>query len=483
MADKKFFKVIDGPISIRKDPDGDRLADRLGQGTEIEITVDPVQKNGYTWVQHSKGWSAVQNDGGDEVFMLDISNRDPNAPRLFRVWAQGISIRSDPNGARKPEKLSRGKELSVDPKSRTEAGGYVWWKHAAGWSAECSVNGKEIFMKEVFDVPASTPLDPAKRATLPETWKGKINLQTAQSTKVRNKPTTDSRVMLIVTLKRGKIIQVDMDTVTEADGYYWVRHDLGWSPVMSLDGKTIFLAEPGTIPGLIYIGPDGPKPEELPGYRSLITRLPVSLNDTGWFQYFGNNMWAFLHGKQYGYDRYSQSLHGGLDFGNSARSGVHIYAGIEGEFIKTEYPSPNNTRVLIKSGDYTFIYQHITSVQLLLPGQKVTADTQVASIEHHTINNGWDHLHFEIRYMEDWIINPLLLMTEELYNQVIARFNPEKANLDYGKTPSSLNFFYKSPEYSKWYTPLEQPMIKLNGPCVGPRFDKPEGQQGVYDHE
>lgn len=472
MADIKRYKVIDGPISIRKDPDGDRLADRLGQGIELEIAIEPVEKNGYVWVQHTKGWSALRNTSGDEVFMLDISDRDPNAPRFFKVWAQSISIRSQPNGARSPQKLYRGTEVKVDPTSRTEAGGYIWWRHEAGWSAECSVNGKEIFMKEVFATPASVPLDPDKKAKLPEHLKGKVHLQVAQSTKVRAKPSADPRGTIIINMKRGKLVEVDMDTVTEADGYYWVKHELGWSAIMGVDGKNIFLAEPGQIPGLVSIGPNGPKPEELPGYKSMITRMPVNLTDIQWFQYFGNNMWAYLHGKAYGYDRYSQGMHGGLDFGNSLRAGIPVYAGIEGEYVKTEYPSRNNTRILIRSGDYLFIYQHITSVRLFLPGQKVTPDMQIAAIEHHSIDNGWDHLHFEIRYMDEWIINPLLLMTDELVEQLTNRFNPEKLNFDYKKTESTLNFFYKSPKWTRWTTPLDQPMIKLNAPPIGPRFQQ-----------
>lgn len=37
--------------------------------------------------------------------------------------------------------------IEVDPDSRTEADGYVWWKHSAGWSAEKSLDGKLVFLQ------------------------------------------------------------------------------------------------------------------------------------------------------------------------------------------------------------------------------------------------------------------------------------------------------------------------------------------------
>lgn len=469
MSDVKQYKVIDGPVGIRAEPDGAATGARLGQGEEVGVISEPVEKGAYVWVQHDKGWSAAQNTDGDQVFMLDISNIPADQPRAFRVWAQMISVRDTPNGKRLPAKLYRGAQVMAEPGTRTVAANYVWWKHEQGWSAECSVNGKEIFMKEVFDMPAkAVPAD--KRVELPNHLKGKVHLQVAQGAKVRAQPSTDPRGMIIITLKRGKLVEADMDTAVEADGYYWVKHELGWSAMMSVDGKTVFLAEPGTIPGLIYVGPDGPRAEDLPGYRSLISKMPVDEKDIQWFQYYGNNIWAYLHGKAYGYDRYSQGLHGGLDFGNSLRAGVPVYAGIEAEYFKTEYPSKNNSRILLKNGDYTFIYQHITNIRGFSPGQKITPDTQVGVIEHNSVNGGWDHLHFEVRYAEEWIINPLVLLTQELYDKIIARFNPDKPNVDVKKIDSVSNFFYKSAKWKKWTTPLDQPMIKLGGPCVGPRF-------------
>jgi hypothetical protein len=56
------------------------------------------------------------------------------------------------------------------------------------------------------------------------------------------------------------------------------------------------------------------------------------------------------------------------------------------------------------------------------------------------------------------------------------KFNPAKLNEGYLKDfpKSKLNFFYISDAYKKWATPLDQAMIKLNGPVIGPRADLPK---------
>lgn len=471
-TEAKRYKVVDGPLTIRDEPDGNRVSKKLAQAAEIEVTGEVVNKGGYNWVQHADGWSALSDDDETEVYMLDISNRDPNAPRIFRVWAANVSIRETANGKRLPEKLYRKAEITVEPQSSTEAGNYIWWKHDKGWSAERSINGNEVYLKEVFDSPASGRGTPAKKVELPDTWEGEMVLQVAANVKVRGEPSTDPRGLVIRSIKRGKVLECDMDNIVEADGWYWTRHDLGWSAIQSIDGKTVFLAEPGTIPGLVAIGSDGPKAEDLPSYRQLFTRSPVDLEETGWFQYYGNNMFAMRNGKNYGYDRYSQGLHGGLDYGNSDHAGVKIYAGVEAEYLKTEYPSPNNTRIWLKKDDYVFIYQHITNARGFQKGQILTPDTVIGEIEHHSINNGWDHLHFEIRFMTEWIVNPLVLFTEELFNALIARFDPNKPNTGYQKDfpESTMNFFYKSDTWMKWTTPLDQPMLNLYKGPIGPRY-------------
>ncbi|MGJ3239634.1 MAG: hypothetical protein ACFE0Q_13070 [Anaerolineae bacterium] len=473
MTQAKRFQVIDGPLSVREAPDGKRISVSLAQGEEVTRTAaEPVQQGGYLWIQHEYGWSALSPADQSEIYLLDISDRDPNAPRRFRVWSTWLSVRDSANGKRLPTRLSRGLELDVKPDSRTEAGGYIWWQHEHGWSAERNIIGNQIFLKEIFASPATMPIPESQKARIPDTWQGKMALQVGQAVKVRAKPGTDPRGLILRTIPRGQVLLCDMDTLTEADNYYWVRHEHGWSAIQSVNGKIVFLVEPGTIPGLIAIGPDGPVPQDLPEYRALFTRLPVNLNDIQWFQYFGNNMYAMRKGQSFGYDRYSQGLHGGLDFGNS-QAPKPIFAGLEAEFVKIEYPSRNNTRIHLKQGDYTIIYQHITNARRFSAGDPILPDTQLGIIEHHSINNGWDHLHLEVRFMKSWIVNPLLLFIPEIYEQLTARFDPNKANTSYKYDfpKSSNNFFYHTPDWERWVTPLDQPMIKLAGAVIGPRAE------------
>lgn len=469
-GEQKRFQVIDGPLSIRDGADGNRKSGSLAQGSEITTYGDPVTASGYLWVQHDKGWSSLGTEDETEMYMLDITDRDPDAPRYFRVWSSVISVRDAANGGRLPDKLYRGTEIEVAPQSRTETGGYIWWQHDKGWSAERNTAGNVIYLKELFDTPDSIPIPEDQKAKIPDSWTGTKALQVANGVKVRGEPSTDPRGLVIRTIPRGEVLQCDMSTLTEADNYYWVRHSLGWSAIQSVNGKTVFLAEPGSIPGLIAIGADGPAAEDLPGYRSLFSRFPVALEDTQWFQYFGNNMFAMRNGKNYGYDRYSQGMHGGLDFGNSIKP-KPIVAGLDAEYVKTEYPSANNTRIFLKKDDYTIIYQHITNAHAYQPGDVLTPDSPIGTIEHHSINNGWDHLHFEIRFMKNWIINPLLLFTEEMYTELTGQFDPDKPNSSYKKDfpKSTNNFFYHTATWDKWVTPLDQPMIKLAGPVIGPR--------------
>lgn len=472
---KKSYVVIDGPLSIRKKANGERTGKNLAQGEEISVFGEPVTDGGYVWVQHDLGWSAYSTDNESEIYMYDLSKRDPDAPRVFRVVSDYVTIRESPAGARLTKKLYNNMEVNVDPQSRTEKGLYIWWKHDDGWTAQCSLDGREVYLKEVFDQHTLNPVDTNAKAKIPAHWKGKFYLQVADDVSVRAKPSIDTWTQIIRYLKRGDSLECDMDTLTEADNYYWVQHNMGgWSAIERIDGKVVFLAEPGTIPGLVAIGPDGPKAEDLPNYHALFTRLPVGSDDTEWFQYFGNIMFAMRNGKAYGYDAYSQGLHGGLDFGNSSKP-APIYAGIDAEYWKIEYPSKNNTRIFLKKDDYIIIYQHITGEQPFTEGQAITPDTLLAYTEHQSINNGWNHLHLEVRFMVDWIVNPLLLFPDALRNTILTNFDPKKPNTNYQSDfpKSQYNFFYKTDTWTKWTSPYEQPMLKLAGPIIGPKAELP----------
>lgn len=496
------YKVTDGPLTIRTAASGTALYNKLQTGDVITVKTDSrTEKGGYVWWEHDAGWSAERSIDGSSIFMTAVTEQSTSVldqlddgddskstesattesttteTKYFEVTDGPLKVRTSPTGTALSRQLTTGERISVDPTSTTETNGYIWWKHDAGWSAERSVDNRDVFMKEVSSLKVETTDTEAmqeetqtarEKVVLPE-LSGTVAFQVAQDVKVRNKPSTDPQGWIIKTLSRGTSINCNTDTVTEADGYYWLEHDQnGWSAWQDVYGETVFMAEPGSIPGLVYIGPDGPDVTGLPGYQSLITRLPVNLDDTDWWQYFGNNVFAYVNGKSYNYDGYSQGLHGGLDFGNSARSGIPVYAGLEATYIKTIVSPPNN-KVILESGDFTIIYQHVINMAGFSSGQTLSPDTQIAQI-HHSSQGGWNHLHFEIRYMnEAWIVNPLALMAPELVKQIVTKFDPTKANVDWTKTNSVYNFFYKDDVWDKWITPLDQPVIKRAGSVIGPR--------------
>lgn len=474
MPDKKHLRVIDGPLGIRDVAGGTAVAGKLADDLIIEVDVaSRAEVNGYVWWKHNKGWSAERSVDGLHTFMTEVTQEELTGPRTFTVVASQISIRDVPNGKKLPEKLKYGTQITVKAEDRAEAGGYIWWKHEKGWSAQRNVSGNEILMKE------SRPKPPVQanglavgksKVELPAHLMGKkLFLQVAKDVKIRAQPNTDTRGTIIKTIKRGATLEVDTTQITEADGYYWVKNASGWSAWTSLDGTDLFLAEPGTIPGLVAVGENGPKMTDIPGYKEMIKRLPVDIGNTKWFQYYGNNMWAFTNGKAYGYDKYSQGLHGGLDFGNSDKSGIPVFAGIEGTFVKVDATREKNYQIWVKKGDLVYIYQHIINMRPFSPNQAITPDTQLGEIHHSSQGGGWDHLHFEIRFMNDWILNPLLFMPDELLESITAKFDPNKGNVNWGKTDTELNFFYKSPKWGEWYTPTDQPCIKLAGPVIGPQ--------------
>ncbi|GAB4530555.1 MAG: hypothetical protein OHK0046_51190 [Anaerolineae bacterium] len=473
MGAQKVFKVISGPLGVRKTPNGDRATTTLRTGDEI--TVDPdsgTEAGDYKWWKHDAGWSAEYSLVDGTRLLLDISDRDPNEPRQFRVIFSGLSIRDRPNGLKTRKKLTAGTVIKVDPKSVVE-GKYIWWQHADGWSPERNVAGTEIFMREVFDVPrVGKDGKPLERIQLPADIKerGKVTMQVARPERICY--AAGNRNSYLRNLKRGETVMVDMSTLQEIEGYYWLKHESGWTLWQDVYGQDVVLGEPGTIPGLVYIGPEGPRREELPGLGQMVTMLPADLKQVRYFQYFGNNVFAVaVAGSMYDY---SQGLHGGLDFGiwTSDPTNIPVFAGVEGTFVKVEYSKDRrNDRVFVQNGDYTFIYQHVTNMRDLGKGTRITPETQLAVI-HHESQGGWNHLHFEVRYLNDWIINPLWLMTPDVLDQIITAYPPDKPNINWKQLPTVYNFFYKTPDWDQWTTPLDQPILKLKGARIGPRTKK-----------
>ncbi|MEQ8673200.1 MAG: M23 family metallopeptidase [Aggregatilineales bacterium] len=490
MSDTAYFKVTDGPVKIRTRPGGLAVPIELKNGQIIQVDPDSrTESGGFVWWEHESGWSAQGNLSKTRLFMMPITEEQAQAaleakkdgPKFFFVADGPVKVRRSPGGADIHKDLADDLYIEVDPASRTEHGGYVWWRHNSGWSAQGTVSGVVNFMVEVDadDVPDDTIMlgksksgdllefKPPERVTLPE-LSGKVFFQVANTVKVRNQPSTDPGGWVIRSIKRGEVLECDMDSLIEADGYFWLKHAMGWSAWQDVYGQTVFLGLPGTIKGLVAIGPDGPDVTQIEGYNSVITRQPVDIEDLQWFQYFGNNVFGYVNGKSYGYDNYSQGLHGGLDYGNSFRAGVNIYAGINGTFVKADYARARNWKVYLKAGDLTFIYQHITGIRNFTPGQPITPDTVLAQIEHNSVG-GWDHLHFEIRFLDKWIVNPLLFMTDDIRDELLMYFNPEKPNTSWPKTGSEYNFFFKTADWTKWTNPLDQPVLKLAGSLIGPR--------------
>ena len=87
---------------------------------------------------------------------------------------------------------------------------------------------------------------------------------------------------------------------------------------------------------------------------------------------------------------------------------------------------------------------------------------------HHSSQGGWNHLHFEIRFRENYIVNPLALMSDELRTAWETKFNPTRAGS--GKSGSSLYYFYITSAFNKWSAPLDQPIIIRGKRAVGPGY-------------
>jgi murein DD-endopeptidase MepM/ murein hydrolase activator NlpD len=263
-------------------------------------------------------------------------------------------------------------------------------------------------------------------------------------------------------LQTGEEVEVDPSSCKEADDYVWWQHALGWSAEGKSDRSEVFMTvvDP-TAPKKLPSVHDGDASEviELPDGRTiprsaLFTRLPVDLNQIQWVQYFGNTIFAYnlRHdrdpGRQTWYN-YSQGLHGGFDFGNSAKdAGVPVLAGLNGTIdavnLNSKFYPPNY--VIAKSGEFIVIYGHLGRVPPLNVGGSVTPETPVGFIE-----STQKHLHLEIRYRNRYIVNPLLFMAATQTDPLIQRFD------------KFISHFYLDAQWTKWQTPYDQPALTLQG--------------------
>lgn len=169
-VNRKYFRVVDGPLSIRPEPS--TLAQRIGElpiGTVVEVEPNSrTEAAGFVWWKHTTGWSAERSQDGRRVFMNEFNpTPSPDDPddssatatpavpvvpqvRYMRVTNGPLSVRQEtsPSSTRLGT-VNTGDELEVDPASRTETNGFVWWKHATGWSAERSLDGRMVFMTPI----------------------------------------------------------------------------------------------------------------------------------------------------------------------------------------------------------------------------------------------------------------------------------------------------------------------------------------------
>lgn len=474
MSEKRIFQVGPNQVRVRREPGlQGETAGWLDPGTQVEVEAESRRElDGYIWWQHAAGWSAERNSRGNAVYLFEVTAAPtPSAPdkKLFRAAGAQVRVRSDPHlrGAT-VRWIQPGEIVEVDAGSRREADGYVWWEHADGWSAERTTSGEAVFLIDVPPVPVAAPAPPpaeAVPAPAPAPAPAAPDAGEAQpppplkkfrvgSVKVRVRADCNLRGAMVKWLEPGAVLEVDSSSRCEVDGYVWWRHNDGWSAERSLASSEIFLFDPSVavdIPAPRTNDP--PTTEMLPLRDGLFQRLPVDFEKILWWQYFGNNVYAWRIWRQgLTWYKYAQGLHGGLDFGNSRERNVPVYAGVEGTF---KFHDRNSTRphgLWVKVGDYTIIYGHLTNPRLYRVGDSIGPDTVMGEIEF----GGQNHLHLEIRYRDRWIINPLLLMTPAMRDRLISRF------------PPSDDYFYRGDGWSQWQTPLNQPILTLGGPLIGP---------------
>jgi murein DD-endopeptidase MepM/ murein hydrolase activator NlpD len=401
------------------------------------------------------------------------------AKKTFIINAAQVRIRREPSlkGAM-VRWLPKDTRVEVEESSRREADGYVWWQHAEGWSAEKDVASKELLMVEAPATEAAkpaapdaaakpvtpTPSEPAPAAPAPDSAKttaeGKARTEwQVGGVQVRVREQAGIGGRFIRWIAPGTRLTVDPNSRMEKDGYIWWRHNEGWTAEATSDRAEVFLVEPGTdiSPAAVSAVPvtaEGlPDVTKLPQLGALFSRLPVDLAMTKWWQYFGNNVFAFnliRDGKNW--YSYCQGLHGGLDFGNSSDKGVPIYAGLNGTFsrVDTKYYKPNG--IFVKVGDYLVIYGHLENPRSFAPNAPITPDTVLGEIQL----GGQAHLHLEVRYKDRWIINPLVLFPQAFQDQILAKF------------PPGPKYFYQENGWNRWIAPYDQPVLTLSGSIIGP---------------
>lgn len=465
----KLFRVVADPLNVRSAPAlSGSFVTSLRRGAELLVQADDWrEKDGYVWWQHGQGWSAERTLDGRTVYLQDLT---PDIPRVdpdaqpapepppqtipnkrFRVVGSTLNVRKTPSlSGTYVTALSGGAELVARADGWREADGHVWWQHERGWSAERTLDGRTVYLRDLTpdiprvdpDAPSTPTPTPAPTPTPVEQFEpippGFARFQVvALGLKVRAEPRSNAQQ--VGTLQQGAWLEIDTTqggVRAEADGFVWWRHGQGWSAERSLDGRSVFMLNIGALPML----------------GTLLTRLPVRIEDTDWVQYYGNTSFAYRNGRANSYHQFAQGLHSGLDFGKftSRRDDPPVFAGVHGLFDgRGAKYGPNRVDVLV--GDYRLIYGHIGKPVNLPRRAPIVPDTVMGTVEFSQI-----HLHFEVRYKDTYIINPLLLMPPSLVEQFIGKFPPKPTE------------FVETGNWKSWLSPFDQPIIRLGGEVIGP---------------
>jgi hypothetical protein len=182
----KPMKVVSHiPVRIRTEPrriTSTLVLDRMLQPGDT-IMVDPNDRrvaDDYIWWRHAFGWSASERADGTEIFLRPADEQGnlieetapaeapaaapitPPAPAQapaaapaklrFRVVLRALNIRTEPRTGTDTltnKRLVLGDEVEVEAASRTEAGGYVWWRHSQGWSVSRTIDGAQVWMEQI----------------------------------------------------------------------------------------------------------------------------------------------------------------------------------------------------------------------------------------------------------------------------------------------------------------------------------------------
>jgi hypothetical protein len=203
---------------------------------------------------------------------------DPKLTQPMRVITRNtLRIRREPRRIQGTLLLDQfysfGQTVMVDPDSRTLADEFVWYRHALGWSAVARIDGTEYLMLPVdasgnviepppppappvdvppvvvvappVDVPPVVVVAPpnTERPAKPTMLKFRV---TALTVNIRTAPRTGNDTLSGKRLVRGDIVEVDQASRTEANGFIWWQHKLGWSSSRAMDGSLILMEQVDT---------------------------------------------------------------------------------------------------------------------------------------------------------------------------------------------------------------------------------------------